>query len=80
VPGYDPLPSRAAAPGGALIPPESHRRESWRADVAEHDLGCTPMVAAALAIDPLVDVCTARELVAKGCPPATAIYLATRES
>jgi hypothetical protein len=54
-------------------------RELWRAEVAEQHLGLAPLEAGALASNPLVDVCTARELVAQGCPPGIAIDLATRE-
>lgn len=54
-------------------------RELWRADVAERDLGLDELHAAAVAANPLVDVCSARELVRRGCPPAIAIELATRE-
>lgn len=54
-------------------------RELWRADIAEKHLGLDELHAAAIAVNPLIDVCTARELVTKGCPPAIAIDLATRE-
>lgn len=53
-------------------------RALWRADVAE-GLGFDPLRAAVLAGDPLVDVCSARELVRRGCPAGIAIDLATRE-
>jgi hypothetical protein len=54
-------------------------RALWRADIAERHLGLDPLRAAMVAANPLVDVCTARELVARGCPAAIAIELATRE-
>lgn len=56
----------------------SEARELWRADVAERHLGLDPLRASIVACDPRVDVCTARELVGKGCPPALALELATR--
>jgi hypothetical protein len=54
-------------------------RELWRAEVAERELGLDPQQAALAATNPLIDVCTARELVRKGCPPEHALQLATRE-
>jgi hypothetical protein len=54
-------------------------RTLWRADVAEKHLGLDPLHASIVACDPYVDVCSARELVAKGCPPGLAVELATRE-
>jgi hypothetical protein len=64
-----------------LVPPEYEvdARTLWRTETAERHLGLGPVEAAALAINTLVDVSTARELVAKGCPPRLAIQLATRE-
>lgn len=54
-------------------------RELWRAEVAEQHLGLPPLEATMIACNPLIDVCTAREFVAKGCPPEIAVQLATRE-
>jgi hypothetical protein len=64
-----------------LIPPEYEvdARTLWRTETAERHLGLSPLAAAVIATNPLVDISTARELVAKGCPPRLAIQLATRE-
>lgn len=53
-------------------------RELWRAKVAE-TLGVDPHLAAEIAMNPRVDIATARELVDHGCRLELALQLATAE-
>lgn len=53
-------------------------RELWRTKVAE-TLGVDPHLAAEIAMNPRVDIATARELVDHGCSLELALQLATAE-